>query len=122
ADEDAAADDEGRRLARPEAIAPAHPAGVGVVRDDLALEFARRPARVARPRVEERLDDEPPGDRRRGRCAPPLVRAPDLLAGLRVDGEGDAAKVGDVEASVGDRGRELAQRARAEAPDDAERG
>ena len=121
ADEHPLPDDEGRRLGRPEPEAPAHVAGLGVERDHLALERLRRALRVAGWRIQEGLHDEVVCDGRGRGDAPSLGVAPDGLPGLRVHGERDPVVVRDVQAPVGDRRRELEERAPTEPPHPRER-
>ena len=114
ADIDDAVDHERRRLARPDRDLPPDLARVGVERDDLAVDPGA--ARVARWLVQEGHVDAVPVDRGRCRRAPACAVGPDGLHLADVDREQDPICICEIELPVGDRGRELDERARPEEP------
>ena len=85
-------------------------------RHDLAVS---RGGVAGRP-VQEGHEDEVEADGGRDGLAAARRIAPDRLARIGVEREDDAGVVGEEEAAVGDRGRELDEAAGAERPDDAE--
>src|SRR4029079_19516599 len=77
---------------------------------------------VARRRVQIRLVDDVPVERRRRGDAAMRVELPGALAVLRADREEHAGVVREEEPAVADRGWELDEALRAERPDAPERG
>ncbi len=120
ADEHRARDHDRRRFRGLDRPAPQHLAAPDVECDQLTGQARVRLA-VARRRVHERLEHDLAVDRRR--CRDTAVRdvLPRLLAVLRADREQHARVVGEEQASVRDRRRELDERLRAEHPGAAKR-
>ena len=115
ADVDDPVEHERRGLGRPDLQAPAQLAGVGVERHHLAVEPGA--GRVAGRLVQEGHVDGVVVDRRRGGRAAVGAVGPAHLHGLGHEREEHALRVGEVEAAVRDRRRELEQRAGPEEPE-----
>ena len=115
---DDVADDERRGFVRPGRAAPQDLPRGRVDRVDLAVGSGH--GLVAVGMADERLEDHVVGDRGRRPAAATRVEVPAHLAGLRVEREELALEGRQVEASEGDRGWELEQRAVAERPHPAE--